>query len=107
VRPRFPDDGNFIAFPHSADTLVSGDSNGDIDLFLRNVSANTLVRIAQPGTQTTSGSGLLEFSADGERLLFRSSASEYSDPNNEDLFQWTRSTNQVVRFPRWSAPPAQ
>jgi hypothetical protein len=90
------DDGNFIVFPHSADTLVSGDSNGDIDLFLRNVSANTLVRIAQPGTQTTSGSGLLEFSADGERLLFRSSASEYSDPNNEDLFQWTRSTNQVV-----------
>lgn len=89
------DDGNLIAFPHSADTLVSGDSNGDTDLFLRNIAANTLVRIAQPAMQTTSGSGLLEFSADGERLLFVSSATEFTDPNNENLFQWTRSVNQV------------
>ncbi len=90
------DDGNFIVFTHSAGTLASGDTNGDIDLFLRNIAANTLVRIAQPATQTTSGSGLIEFSADGDRLLFTSAAAEFTDPGNENLFQWTRSTSQVV-----------
>jgi len=89
------DDGNLIVFDHSASTLVAGDTNGDVDLFLRNVAANTLVRVAQPGTQTTAGSALLEFSADGERLLFTSSAGEFTDPFNENLFQWTRSVNQV------------
>lgn len=89
------DNGNLIVFPHSANTLVNGDTNGDLDLFLHDVAANTLVRIAQPATQTTSGSALLEFSGDGERVLFSSSAAEFSDPANENLFQWTRSINQV------------
>lgn len=90
------DDGNLIAFTHTASTLVSGDTNGDVDLFLRDVGADTVVRIAQPGTQTSSGSGLLDFAADGERLLFFSEAAEFTDPANENLFQWTRSSNQVV-----------
>ncbi len=90
------DDGNLIAFTHSAGTLVSGDTNGDVDLFLRDIAANTLVRIAQPAAQTTSGSGLIEFSADGDRVLFTSEAAQFTDPGGENLFQWTRSTNQVA-----------
>ncbi len=43
---RVSDDGRYVAFPSPATNLVSGDSNGVEDVFLRDVQAGTTTRIS-------------------------------------------------------------
>ncbi len=50
---RVSDDGRYVAFPSPATNLVSGDSNGVEDVFLRDVQAGTTT----PTSVDTTGVG--------------------------------------------------
>jgi hypothetical protein len=68
--------GQFVAFGSSATDLVSGDTNGKADVFVRDLVNNTTVRanVTASGTQADSHSSLQDISADGRFVVFSTSA---------------------------------
>jgi Tol biopolymer transport system component len=71
-------DGRYIAFDSTASNLVSGDTNGDADSFVRDTEMETTTRVsvATDGAQGNGGSGYgPSISADGRRIAFFSDAS--------------------------------
>src|SRR5205085_1124349 len=85
-------DGRYVAFTSSANNLVPGDSNQALDVFLRDLQANTttLVSINSSGTgpgNKDSYSPLIN--TDGRYILFRSKASNLASGSfsgTENLF---------------------
>jgi hypothetical protein len=76
-RPRISDDGNRVVFESLATNLVTGDTNGKSDIFLRNLVTDTTTRIsiATDGTQATGGlvgSTNADISANGAYAVFQS-----------------------------------
>ena len=74
--PQISDDGNRIAFHGDATNLVTGDTNGVRDAFVRDVSAGTLVRasVSSTGTQGNGASGEVAISGDGTTVAWESDA---------------------------------
>jgi Tol biopolymer transport system component len=98
---RFPSisaDGRFVAFSSSATNLVSGDTNGNGDVFVRDTCAGVSsgcssttfrVSISSSGAQGNSDSGGPAISADGRFVAFLSYASNLvtGDTNTQgDIF---------------------
>lgn len=84
-------DGQRIAFVSTATNLVSGDTNGVQDVFLRDLGANATVRLSTNagGTQANLACGAPTLSADGQWVAFSSRASNLvpGDTNGiEDVF---------------------
>jgi Tol biopolymer transport system component len=75
--PAMSADGRYIAFTSSAANLVPGDTNGGPDVFIRDLTAGTTVRVsvAGDGTQTAGASDSPTISADGRYVAFRSDGS--------------------------------
>src|SRR5918997_614490 len=78
------DDGRFVAFASSADNLVEGDTNGVLDVFVRDLQAGTTERVSvdsagnqQNDQQQRDGDTFcgLDISADGRYVAFSSAAS--------------------------------
>lgn len=71
------DDGRFVVFSSEASNLVPGDTNRLSDVFLRDRSKGTTVRISLSSSevQANGNSRSASISADGERVVFTS----YSD----------------------------
>ncbi len=69
--------GRYVAFDSYASNLVPGDTNGDIDVFVRDRKANLTrrVSISSNGEQGFSGSSDPTISADGRRVAFSSGTS--------------------------------
>jgi len=69
-------DGNFVAFVSSAQNLVTGDTNGQPDVFLRNRVAGTTSRVSvgSGGNQANGPSDLPSISRDGRYVAFFSMA---------------------------------
>ncbi|MCJ2032830.1 Hint domain-containing protein [Methylobacterium sp. J-068] len=70
-------DGTHVAFASAASNLVSGDTNGTTDVFVRDLTASTTTRVsvASDGSQTSTGSSIApSISADGTRVTFSSTA---------------------------------
>lgn len=69
-------DGNLVAFSSEATNLVPGDTNGRIDIFLRDRQAGTLERLPMGlgGAEPNGSSSSPELSPDGRFLVFESSA---------------------------------
>ena len=69
-------DGNFVAFESASSNIVAGDTNGKIDLFLRNLQTNTTVLIDQStsGVQAAGGTygNAFAVSRTGRYVLFSS-----------------------------------
>jgi len=105
-RPYISADGESIVFAHAADNLVAGDSNGRVDLFQYQVSTSSLTRIAQPTTQTSDLARPLDFSRDGQWLAFYSAATQYTDPDNANLFLWNRSSGLISEITNGLLPGA-
>lgn len=80
--PALSDDGAFVAFASDASDLVSGDTNGLRDIFLRNRSAGTTTRISvgPGGAQATGASDAPAISGTGDAVAFESSATELTVP---------------------------
>jgi Tol biopolymer transport system component len=71
-------DGRFVAFVSEADNLVPGDTNGYVDVFIRNLESGETVRasVDAGGNQVYCDSGCPSLSADGRFVSFWSGASE-------------------------------
>src|SRR5262249_51544774 len=70
-------DGRFVAFETSARTLVAGDTNGVLDVFVRDRDLGTTERVSVDahGGQGNGESGSPSISADGRCIAFLSRAS--------------------------------
>ena len=81
-------DGRFVTFQSSANNLVVNDTNGQGDIFVKDLQTGTLTRVsaASNGAQGNSFSQNPEISADGRYVTFDSEASNLvADDVNGDL----------------------
>jgi Tol biopolymer transport system component len=74
--PALSADGRFVAFASLATNLVPGDSNGWMNVFVRDRQARTTERVSVDGagTEGNGSSGSPSFSADGRFVAFVSAA---------------------------------
>ena len=96
-------DGRFVAFRSEATNLVRGDTNGRSDIFLRDRTEGTTIRIsvASDGTQANGESDSAAISADGRFVAFRSAASNLvsGDTNGlPDIFVYDVTRQTVSRL---------
>jgi Tol biopolymer transport system component len=100
--PSISADGRYVAFVSWANNLVSGDTNGDWDIFVhdRQTGATIRVSVATGGGQAAGRSQRPSISADGRYVAFASSASNLvsGDTNNHpDIFVHDRQTGVTMR----------
>ena len=90
--PLLSADGRFVVFESQADDLVANDTNGTLDVFVRDLVGGTTTLVSATKTGTTSGNGSSTvggISADGRFVTFTSNANDLvaSDKNNTpDVF---------------------
>ncbi|HSN74427.1 MAG TPA: CARDB domain-containing protein, partial [Anaerolineae bacterium] len=105
-------DGQYVAFESSAANLVSGDTNGAWDVFVRDTVLGTTERVsvASDGAQANGGSSLAGISADGRYVAFSSIATNLvpDDTNGtDDLFVHDRDSGQTRRVSlKWDGSQA-
>lgn len=95
-------DGRFVTFVSYASTLVPGDTNFSMDIFVldRTGGQTTRVSVASDGTEANASSDQPSISADGRYVAFRSHASNLvpDDTNGvQDVFVHDRQTGQTTR----------
>lgn len=100
VVPRISDNGRYVVFASPASNLVTGDTNGLIDLFVRDLNANTttLVSVGEDGFPAGAW-GEFDISADGRYIVFASDARLVpEDTNNaKDIFVRDMVANTTTR----------
>lgn len=95
-------DGRFVAFDSTANNLVAGDINLNMDVFVRDLAQDvtTRVSLSSAGFQGNAGSYEPSISADGRFVAFRSRATNLvpNDTNNQpDIFVRDRNTGTTTR----------
>ncbi|MEX2557196.1 MAG: hypothetical protein WEB06_16395 [Actinomycetota bacterium] len=97
-------DGGFVVFSHGDPRLAPGDSNGKIDIFVRDLVAKTTERVSvsSSGAEADgdSWSGVAAISRDGRHVVFVSSATNLvkEDRNGmSDVFVRDRLLGKTVR----------
>ena len=71
-------DGNFVSFGSTSASLVSGDDNGESDVFLYNRITQAITRVSVTAAGATNGNNRSvesTISNDGDRIAFISLAS--------------------------------
>jgi Tol biopolymer transport system component len=96
-------DGRYVAFNSTADNLITGDTNGGVDVFVRDLVLNqtTRVSVSSNGTQGNDWSRNSSISADGRYVAFSSLATNLvtGDTNSdEDIFVHDRQTQTTTRI---------
>ena len=79
TEPAISADGRYVVFTSSADNLVAGDTNGAVDVFIRDLQtgSNVLVSVNSSGTGSGNGPSYSpSLSADDRFVLFRSKATD-------------------------------
>ena len=101
--PNLSADGSTVAFASDADNLVSGDSNINRDVFVKNISTGAiqLVSVNPKGVSANGLSDSPSLSADGTKIAFRSFAndlvvSSVSDKNS-DIYVKDLTTNNLTQ----------
>lgn len=100
---QFSPDNSLVAFNSSANNLVPLDTNNRLDIFIKNLQTGAiqLASSSANGEQGNGDSNILQFSADGNFILFMSSASNLvaDDTNNlADIFLKDLRTNSIQRL---------
>jgi Tol biopolymer transport system component len=100
--------GGFVALSSLASNLVSADTNGARDVFLKNLSSGKMTRasVTNGERQASSSSGLEDISANGRWVVFSSYASNLvkgDDNNKGDVFVRDRVDGTTVRVSRRGA----
>jgi Tol biopolymer transport system component len=99
--PTISADGNIVAFASGATNLVANDTNGVLDVFVRNRAAATTSRVSvdSSGAQANGSSLSPALSADGRYVVFTSSATNLvagvPDPQLE-IYLRDRQTNTTT-----------
>ncbi len=77
TRPAISADGRYLAFQSDAANLVAGDTNAQVDIFVRDLAARTTQRVSvtSSGAQANGHSFFPQLSGDGGNLAFLSQAS--------------------------------
>lgn len=103
--PAVSDSGRYVVFSSNADNLVAGDTNGKMDVFIRDTlnGVTTRVSIKTGGGQGNEGSGAYgaALSADGRYIAFDSESTNLvnGDTNGHwDIFLYDRSTKKTARI---------
>lgn len=96
------EDGRFVAFYSGSPDLVLGDTNGEVDVFVRDVQRGVTRRVSlsAAGQQPNSGASDPVISGDGRYVLFGSWASNLVTPdtnNRLDIFVRDLVTNTLRR----------
>lgn len=82
ARPSISSGGRFVAFDSSAGDLVAGDTNGVVDVFVRDMSNASIERVSigSTGTQAQGTNNHPSISGDGRYVSFVSNATEVGLP---------------------------
>lgn len=97
-------DGRYVAFFSSATNLVAGDTNGQVDSFVKDLQTGALTRISTSSSGAEALGGLsvvTSISADGRYVAFESDANNLvaSDTNgNRDVFIKDTLTGTTTRI---------
>jgi Tol biopolymer transport system component len=85
--PSMSADGAFVGFDSDATNLVAGDTGGNADVFVRNISAGTTARVSirSNGTQSNGDGVLPILSGTGRYIAYLSSASNLVTNDSNDL----------------------
>ncbi len=77
-------DGRYVAFQSYASNLVGGDTNGAVDMFVRDLIAGTTTRVsvASDGAEAPAGGQRGTISADGAHVVFASSSPLVTEDTN-------------------------
>jgi Tol biopolymer transport system component len=107
-QPSISEDGRYVAFHSYANNLVTGDTNGAPDIFVRDrqTGTTTLVSKSSAGVEGDTASFNPSISADGRYVAFRSVASNLvaGDTNGfEDVFVRDRQTGTTWLISKSSA----
>lgn len=97
--------GGHVALSSLASNLVTGDTNGTRDVFLKTLATGKMIRVSISNTerQARSSSGLEDISADGRSVVFSSFAANLvsGDDNNQgDVFVRNRVDGTTLRVSR-------
>ncbi|MEU7191125.1 hypothetical protein [Streptomyces sp. NPDC045369] len=103
-------DGRYVAFDSDASDLVPGDTNGQSDVFVKDLRTGTVQRgnVASDGTQAGSWSSTPSLSADGRYVAFASDAADLvpGDTNADtDIFVHDRRTGRTESVTLDGRPP--
>ena len=98
----FSGDGGYVAFSSNASNLVAGDTNGQMDVFVRDLVAGTTERVSlsTAGVQGNGPSFNASISGDGRYVVFQSSATNLvsNDTNGvDDIFLRDRVSGTTFR----------
>jgi hypothetical protein len=97
-------DGRYVLFESTSSTLVSGDTNGTADLFVKDTVTGTTTRVSTNGSGSEINGGTFfnsDISADGRYVTFSSDASTLvaGDTNaSSDVFRKDTQTGTVIRI---------
>ena len=98
--PSISADGNRVAFASNASNLVLYDTNGNLDVFLRDIAAGATKLVSGFPRTGDGGSEAPVVSADGRLVAFESTANDLvpGDANNaSDIFVADRSNGTIER----------
>jgi hypothetical protein len=99
--PSISGDGQRIVFQSAASNLVPGDTNGEHDVFVRDLQAGptTRVSLGPGGLEGDSWSEFPVISADGRWVVFDSASPMVAGDNNneEDVFAYDLQTGTMTR----------
>jgi hypothetical protein len=95
-------DGRYVVYSSAATHLVTGDTNGVGDIFLRDRTAGTTIRISvsSSGTQADGASRAPAMSADGQTIVYESDATNLvaGDTNGvADIFRYDTTSGTTTR----------
>ncbi len=101
--PSISSDGRYVAFDSSATNLVTGDTNGVLDVFVRDRNTNTTTRVSlsSAGDEANGISLSPSICADGRYVAFVSSATNLVDGDtngNSDIFVRDSTLNTTTRI---------
>src|SRR5438128_1409548 len=102
LSPAISGDGRFVTFASAASNLVTGDTNGAVDIFVVDRTTGAVSRVSASSTATQANGASLSpaISGDGRFVTFASAASNLvtGDTNGAvDIFVVDRTTGAVSR----------
>jgi hypothetical protein len=100
--PALSADGRFVTFVSSASNLVSGDNNGNDDVFVYDRQERRIERVSvnDAGEEAVLASSSPSLSADGRFVAFESNANNLvpGDNNGTDIFVYDRHERRIERI---------
>ncbi|MFK8067997.1 MAG: FG-GAP-like repeat-containing protein [Gammaproteobacteria bacterium] len=97
--PEISSDGRFVVFDSSATNLITGDTNGQNDVFVRDLASNTTTRVSttSAGAEGTGASTTARISTHGDYVVFSSFSSlvtaDTHAPATADIYLYINNTD--------------